>query len=260
MGRRAGTIILLLLFFLSSCAGKREGGGSGDDSGSQAGQGEARQEEPAVGQADPGASQGGREPAPADAGNGTGAISLRPTDQGGGTPSSRQTQPGEAQPQARPAGTLSEQLFTPYLPDLSLFPEDMVIGPLQDTAAKGEVQPLISIAETFLGGLRDGKLADDVILPEQRETLRRSLSDPLSKKYLPVRWRLGAVSLSADTARANVRLYGNPGVTVGELLFRKDAEGNWYLEDLTADLSLLLEPYEEREEAYEPSAYSWIGQ
>ncbi len=180
MGRRAGIIILLLLFFLSSCAGKREEGSSSGTSGGLSEKEEARPE--------------GSAPVGTDSGGSTGPISLRPTEPGGGAPISRPPQPGGAQPQARSTETLTEQLFAPYLPKSPIFPEDMVIGPLQDTAVKGEVQLLISIADAFLGGLRDGKLADDVVLPEQREALSARFGSAF-KKIPSVRWRLVPISV-----------------------------------------------------------------
>ncbi len=183
-------------------------------------------------------------------------ISLQQTEESDSGGTQRQS----SQNQQRTASSQTEALFSPYLPETPVQPEDMIIGPLQDLTADGETNPLVSIAGEFLDGLIAGKIREDLILADEQAAFKRSLSYPLSLHHLPVRYRLGEIRISDDSARGNIRLYGNPGRTVGEILFRKNGEGEWRLSDFTANLSLLSEPYEEREEPYEPSEYSWIGQ
>jgi hypothetical protein len=55
--------------------------------------------------------------------------------------------------------------------------------------------------------------------------------------------RYGRISRKNGEARQNVRIFGDPGRTAGELVFREE-EGQWYVYAADIDFSPLGEAYE----------------
>ena len=122
---------------------------------------------------------------------------------------------------------------------------------------------------SFLDGLAAGRLEEEVLLPEDRQELARSLQYHLDLGLRPKRFRLGTVYFdhpasessagtqpAAEAAWLNIRLFGAPGVAEGELYLAASG-GRWYVSDIQTGFALLAEPYVGRTEKYIPSAYGW---
>jgi len=111
---------------------------------------------------------------------------------------------------------------------------------------------------SFLDGLAAGRLEEEVLLPEDRQELARSLEYYLDLGLRPKRFRLGTVYFDrpAEAAWLNIRLFGAPGVAEGELYLAASG-GRWYVSDIQTGFALLAEPYVGRTEKYIPSAYGW---
>ena len=159
------------------------------------------------------------------------------------------------QPAARPAlpPVPPEQALL-ALPAARLLPEDFEIGPLADRLAGSRAERLARAAATrFLAGLAGGKVPAAEILPERREELERSLQYYLDRKLLPASFRLGPlIELEDGSLRSRVRLFGDPGVSSGEL-YLSLAEGQWYVSDVQVGLAALASPHARRQEKYVPS-------
>ena len=125
-------------------------------------------------------------------------------------------------------------------------PNDTEIGELQTTARYAEpgVSRIHAVAEGFLTGLVEGRIAGELIDEEWRWFLESSLDDPLSEGAIPERYRLGVIRIDGETARANVRLLSSRGRCSGEIFFvLSGPEAGWRITDFQADLYKLLEDY-----------------
>jgi hypothetical protein len=54
----------------------------------------------------------------------------------------------------------------------------------------------------------------------------------------------------------NLRLFGSPGVSAGELYLERSG-GRWYISDLQVDFQRMAQEYVREEEEYYPSTYGW---
>lgn len=168
----------------------------------------------------------------------------------------RQEPPGAAPPAAASPQEQEEQGLL-GLPGAVRLPEDFRIGALADLlqpepSARGSAQ----VARRFLDALVRGEVAADLIEPDRREDLARSLGYALSAGEPPRSYRIGAVHVGeTDQARLNVRLFGAAGRAEGELYLQRGS-GGWHLLDFQVQLSVLGEPYERPAQAFYPSIYA----
>ncbi len=146
-------------------------------------------------------------------------------------------------------------------------PEDFKIGRLQDILEGSRDQKgIISAAQKFLEALAKGKIEEDSLLQSKRERISHSLSYFIEQKILLKSYRLGHVSLQEEetsdgsgignSASMNIRLFGEVGVSEGELYFSRH-DMKWYIEDILISLELLSQSYSRQEEKFIPSPYNW---
>jgi hypothetical protein len=140
-------------------------------------------------------------------------------------------------------------------PGDGLLPEENSIGPLADRFSEDSDRRAIYRTVTlFFETLAEGEMPTDPILPESRTSIRRSLDYVLSEGLVPEDYAIGAIVFDGDRARLNVSLYGNPGLTAGEVSVAA-AEGRWYISDIQVDFAALaVEPTVEQ---FEPVSYDW---
>lgn len=140
-------------------------------------------------------------------------------------------------------------------PGDGLLPAEHSIGPLADRYSDDSNRRAIyrRVAQ-FLATLAEGEMPTDSILPESRTSIRRTLDYVLSEGLLPEDYAIGAIVFDSDRARLNVSLYGEPGLTAGEVSVAA-AEGRWYISDIQIDFAALaVEPTVEQ---FEPVSYDW---
>ena len=140
------------------------------------------------------------------------------------------------------------------LPSPRLMPFDFEIGPLADLTAGSRAERLAgAAAKRFLAGLAAGKVPVAELAPERREELAGSLQYYLDRKLVPSRSRVGPLAeVEAGTLRCRVRLFGDPGVSSGELYFSQ-ADDQWYVSDAQVGLASLGVPRARRQGKYVPS-------
>lgn len=131
-------------------------------------------------------------------------------------------------------------------------PQDVVIGPLYAAAEAGETERRIySASRRFFallmsGGQEENEALESMVHPRYgeglAERLRREAAGYSIKKV-----RYGRVRVEGEEARQNVRLFGEPGRTAGELVYNRQA-GEWYLSAADIDFSALKQGYEPQEQ------------
>jgi hypothetical protein len=173
------------------------------------------------------------------------------------------------QPQASSAPQ-SEQQKLLTLESSPVLPEDFEIGALADLVGiDRSTQELISVSTRFLDALQEGVVAEETLLAGVREELAISLRYYLDQELVPVTYRIGAITaesaaggedrqspIEQRTAWMNLRLFGSPGVSAGELYLERSA-GRWYISDLQVDFQRMAQQYVREEEVYYPSTYGW---
>ena len=173
------------------------------------------------------------------------------------------------QPQASPAPQ-SEQQKLLILESYPVLPEDFEIGALADlVGVDRSTQEVISVSKRFLDALQEGTVAEETLLAGVREELATSLRYYLDQELIPATYRIGAITAESDaggedgtslfeqrTAWMNLRLFGSPGVSAGELYLERSA-GRWYIADLQVDFQRMAQQYVREEEVYYPSTYGW---
>jgi hypothetical protein len=133
---------------------------------------------------------------------------------------------------------------------------DFRIGPLDVPAAGGRTEAS-QVLSRFLDAMTRGEVAGDLLDPESRERITRSLTYFIDKGILPTRYRVGELRDAGESEiLANVRLFGAPGVAEGEV-YLVHAESGWMVGDLQIGLALLAEPYEPPQAPFVPSSYEY---
>ena len=128
---------------------------------------------------------------------------------------------------------------------------------------------MISVSTRFLNGLQEGTVAEDTIHAEVREEMATSIRYYLERDLIPITYRIGTITtesysveeeetslLEQRTAWMNLRLFGSPGVSEGELYLERSG-GRWYISDLQIDFERMGEDYVREQEEYYPSTYGW---
>ena len=164
----------------------------------------------------------------------------------------------------------SEQQRLLALESVQVLPEDFKIGPLADLVGiDRSTLEMVSISTRFLDGLQEGRVERESVHAEVREELTTSIRYYLQRDLVPVNYRIGAITtesygeseqrsslLEKRTAWMNLRLFGSPGVSEGELYLERSA-GRWFVSDLQIDFEGMGREYLREEEQYYPSTYGW---
>ncbi len=156
------------------------------------------------------------------------------------------------------------QILLPMRSTGRLMPEDFKIGPLQDELdSKKNQLEIASTANEFLLKLKSGTVDTNALLEAKRKELAHSLSYHVERKNLPKKFRTGSISIKNEPdevqiAWMNVRLFGEIGVTEGEIYFSRQA-GKWYISNIQIAFELLSNTYQKPEEIFMPSIYGWRG-
>lgn len=172
--------------------------------------------------------------------------------------------PGEPAPEVTPTATPIPPNPKEYLirsrRQPAIIPQDFEIGDLQNRTDSSVVKRILyNQINYFLYYLTVSTIDTDRISPDWRTTLNRSLEYYLGKGYKPKRYRIGAITLTNGNlkAHASIRLYGDPGITEGEIYLEVDGQ-YWYISDIQADFSALSRPYEIPEEPFEPETFKYL--
>jgi hypothetical protein len=169
------------------------------------------------------------------------------------------TQAAPEQPDQTPASqTEQQQLLT--LESAAVLPEDFKIGPLADlVGVDRNTREMVSTATRLLNALGKGNVAAESLEKNVREELTNSIDYYLQQELIPLTYRIGAVSMETGeqhSAWMNIRLFGSPGVTEGELYLEKTG-GRWYVSDLQINFEMMKEEYTPEQEKYFPANYGW---
>jgi hypothetical protein len=173
--------------------------------------------------------------------------------------------------QPQPAATQqSEQQKLMVLESVKVLPEDFKIGPLADLEGNDRsTLEMITVSTRFLQALQDGVVDGESLLSEVRQELTTSIRYYLEQDLIPVNYRIGAITtesyaegdrtqslLEPGRAWMNLRLFGTPGVSEGELYLERSG-GRWYVSDLQIDFERMRQEYVREQEVYYPSTYGW---
>jgi hypothetical protein len=163
----------------------------------------------------------------------------------------------------------SEQQGLLALESVPVLPEDFEIGPLAElVSVDRSTLEMISVATRFLNGLVEGSVAEESLHAEIRRELATSIRYYLERGLIPLTYRIGAITtesygeeeatspLDQRTAWMNLRLFGSPGVSSGELYLERSG-GRWYVSDLQLDFEQLGLEYTREQDRYYPSTYGW---
>ena len=164
----------------------------------------------------------------------------------------------------------SEQQRLLALESAQVLPEDFKIGPLADLVGiDRSTLEMVSVSTRFLDGLQEGRVERESVHAEVREELTTSIRYYLQRDLVPVNYRIGAITtesygeseqrsslIEKRTAWMNLRLFGSPGVSEGELYLERSA-GRWFVSDLQIDFEGMGQEYLREEEQYYPSTYGW---
>lgn len=172
------------------------------------------------------------------------------------TRSSQNTEPSEPKSAGNASRRArSKEFIVAGAPGDGMLPEENLIGPLADRFSEdADRRAIYRRVSVFLATLAVGEMPTDSILPESRTSIRRSLDYVLSEGLVPEDYAIGAIFFDDDRARLNVSLYGDPGLSAGEVSVAA-AEGRWYISDIQIDFAALaVEPTVEQ---FEPVSYDW---
>lgn len=164
----------------------------------------------------------------------------------------------------------SEQQRLMILESVQVLPEDFKIGPLADLAGNDRsTLEMITVSTRFLEALQNGVVDGESLLSEVRQELTTSIRYYLEQDLIPVNYRIGAITtesyaegdqtqslLEPRRAWMNLRLFGTPGVSEGELYLERSG-GRWYVSDLQIDFERMRQEYVREQEVYYPSTYGW---
>ena len=164
----------------------------------------------------------------------------------------------------------SEQLLLLSLDSSPILPEDFKIGPLADlVGVERNIQEMISVSTRFLNSLEQGQVDRQSLHGEVREGLATSIRYYLDKDLIPLNYRIGVITtqtysegeqepakLQRRSAWMNIRLFGSPGVSEGELYLERSG-GRWYVSDLQIDFGRMGQEYVREQDQYYPTTYGW---
>ena len=164
----------------------------------------------------------------------------------------------------------SEQQKLLTLESAAILPEDFDIGPLADlVGVDRNILEMISVSTRFLNALQEGTIDRQSLHESVREELTTSIRYYLDRDLIPVTYRIGVITMEASSgdeqepstlqrrsAWMNVRLFGSPGVSEGELYLERSG-GRWYVSDLQIDFEGMGQEYVREQEQYYPTIYGW---
>ena len=140
-------------------------------------------------------------------------------------------------------------------PDPPIYPRDFEIGSLQPVAGDGPGSRASSAARSLLAELSRGRVNGELIAPEVRDDLSRTLAYHVEEGNTFQRYRIGkAQGAGGGEMRLNVRLVGKIGVIEGEIYVAL-VEEEWLVTDLQFGLPGLRVAYEVPQEPFVPSVY-----
>ncbi len=164
----------------------------------------------------------------------------------------------------------SEQQRLLALESLQILPEDFKIGPLADlVGVDRNTLEMVSASARFLNALLEGRVQGESLHADVRDELTTSIRYYLERNLIPVDYRIGTITtesyaegdpmpsrLHRREAWMNLRLFGSPGVSEGELYLERSG-GRWYVSDLQIDFEGMGREYVREQEQYYPSTYGW---
>lgn len=187
--------------------------------------------------------------------------------------SKREITLAQAAPPEQPqlaAAQQSEQQRLLALESLQILPEDFKIGPLADlVGVDRNTLEMVSVSARFLNALLERRVEGESLHAEVKDELTISIRYYLERNLIPVDYRIGAITTESyaegeqnssvshrRTAWMNLRLFGSPGVSEGELYLERSG-GRWYVSDLQIDFEGMGREYVPEQEQYYPSTYGW---
>ena len=167
----------------------------------------------------------------------------------------------EKKVEAEPLPMSSQEKLSRRRLGTRILPEDMEIGPLylgHLTSDNAFEAGAMKVAENFLSSLLTGKVDNKYISVEDLEYIREVMF-PLENGDIELsEYRLGVpVKDENDCFRMNVRFFGEPGRTAGEVFVCKEQD-DWKITDFQVDLLQLKESYIKDYEVFEPEVYRWL--
>ena len=108
----------------------------------------------------------------------------------------------------------------------------------------------------FLFFIFSGTVREDLLHPDWKEFIIRSLSLYVDRKIFPEHVRIGSIIADSDSAEAGIRLLGKNRIP-GRVFLEKH-EGVWFITDLHADFASAEYNYKSEEEKFEPGIYNWL--
>ena len=164
----------------------------------------------------------------------------------------------------------SEQQRLLTLESVQILPEDFEIGPLADlVAVDRNILEMISVSTRFLNALQEGKIDGQSLHEAVREELTTSIRYYLDRDRIPATYRIGVITMQSSSedeqeppsfqrrrAWMNLRLFGSPGISEGELYLERSG-GRWYVSDLQIDFEAMGQEYVREQEQYYPTIYGW---
>ena len=176
------------------------------------------------------------------------SIDLKPKNESGNTTS---------QPTPRQISDTTS-LFA-LSPQTRIVVEDFKIGPLQDflIGQYDRVQAAF-VVNDFFKSLKNKEILQELIKPEMRTEIKRSLSYSLKHGLLPENFRIGKILPETnDEISVNVRIFKGNSMTEGEIYLVND-NGVWMIIDIQIGFTLLAEKYNKDTEPFSPSSYKWL--
>jgi hypothetical protein len=144
-------------------------------------------------------------------------------------------------------------------PGQRIIVEDFKIGPLQDflIGQYDRIKAALTVHD-FMKGLSRKEIKQELIKPEMRTEIKRSLSYSLKNNLLPEEFRIGKIIPEAGgEINVNIRVFKGQSVTEGEIYLLKE-NGEWMIIDMQIGFTLLAEKYKKDTEPFSPSSYEWL--
>lgn len=135
---------------------------------------------------------------------------------------------------------------------------DTVIGPLadslsQDPEKRAVYECIASFSEDFS---KHTPLREDLLHPEWREMLVRSLTFYKERNMVPADVRIGEITIDNGEAEAPIRLIA--ANRIPGRIFLEKFDSSWYITDVQGDFGSLATEYVRPGERFEPSLYRWL--
>lgn len=134
---------------------------------------------------------------------------------------------------------------------------DTVIGPLSDALSPDPARRAVyACISSFFSALSEGKVGEELLHPEWREIILRSLSFYVERGLLPEGVRIGEITIEQEAAEAPIRLMSRN--RLAGRIFLEKSNGSWYITDVQGDFAAASADYVRESERFEPSLYRWI--